>query len=73
MRGLRVRAFKEFEEALQWLSKKPEHEDESHRDEVAIPINQPQHHPRKLPVNLSTGRHSDARASRPVQRAHHDN
>jgi hypothetical protein len=74
MRGLRVRAFQEFEEALQWLSNIPEDEDESHRDEVAVPITQPQHHPHKLPVSLSTGPHPDARASRHVHRTiHHDN
>jgi hypothetical protein len=72
MRGLRVRAFKEFEEALRWLSGKPEDEDESHRGEVPIPITQTQH--QKLPVSLSTGRRSHACGPRPSHRTtHHEN
>jgi len=74
MRGLRVRAFKEFEEALKWLSSKPEDEDESHRGEVAIPVTQTKHHPQKLPLSLSTERRSHASMPRPSHRAtHHEN
>jgi hypothetical protein len=72
MRGLRVRAFKEFEEALQWLSRKPEDEDESQRGEVPIPITQTLH--QKLPVSLSTGRRSHVCAPRRSHRTtHHEN
>jgi hypothetical protein len=74
MRGLRVRAFQDFEEAFSWLSKKMEGKDESRPEEVAIPITQPRNHPRKLPANLSAAQHSTNRTSRPVHRTtHHDN
>jgi hypothetical protein len=74
MRGLRVRAFKEFEEALQWLSNKAEDDDESQKAEVPVPITQPLRHPQKLPLNLSTRRLSHVCAPKRSHRTmHHEN
>ena len=49
MRGLRVEAFTEFEEALQWLSDEAEGDSESRKDEVPIPI-KAQSQIEKLPI-----------------------
>lgn len=75
MRGLRVKAFTEFEAALHWLSRNQESESpHHHHGEVAVPIVQPHRHAHRVPVRLSTGRHSNLGTRRQSRRTtNHDN
>jgi hypothetical protein len=66
MGGLQVRAFRDFEEALEWLSEEKEDSVGKQPGEVPVPITQVKREAKKVPVELTAGG-THVRTSRPAR------